>query len=147
MSYDTKRKELAQKREEKLKGDAAARAARDEAELEAVFKVLDEVGGTEEDNLLHIPNAPPHVVGHVVVRSPNRSEVARFRAMISKPAGERGAQAARASASTDMAAGCVVYPDAEKYAALLEACPGVDLEIATLCHELARAGAEVEVKK
>lgn len=147
MGYQDKLKALADARAPKLEADAKAREERDEKELEAVFAKLDEIGGTFEENVLRVPLAPATLPGHIVLRRPTKPEIGRFRAMVAKNPNDRGSNEARANASIDLGAGCVVYPEPDRYAALLDHAAGIATDVGNLAHELSAAGARDEAKK
>lgn len=149
-AFEAKLAKLRAVREPKIEAAAAERAARDTDELDAVFAALDEIGGTWEENVLQVKDAPPDRAGHVVVRRPNKGELARhrsivIRANVANP--ERGSVEARAKASSDLALNCVVYPPAEKYQALLEFAGAVSDNVFVITMRLAEGGSREDAKK
>jgi hypothetical protein len=124
---------------------AKADAARDEQkakDLEAIMLLEDKHG---ESNIAtveigHTPGLP--VV--LAVRCPSPVEVKRYRDTV-KPKRD-GTPGDPLKAAQELAAVCLVYPDAEVYKAVLEARPGTDSPLGVEAIKLSTGRAEAEGK-
>lgn len=122
----------------------AARLARDLAEMEN--DVLPAMLCNETCEILRVADAPADLPGHVVVRAPEPVEMDRFRHVMFRESKERGVVEAKSRAGGQLGASCVVYPDKERYAALVAKFSGIPDEVAKLALKMSDAGAEAEGK-
>lgn len=149
-AFEAKLAKLKAERASKVDADAVAREARDTAELDAVFAALDEHGGTWDDNVLQVKDAPAEFAGHVVVRRPTKPETSRYRALIHRAnvvSPDRGALEARTKAPGELAQSCVVYPDPDRYQQLVGFASAVPDSVFAIAMRLAEGGAREDAKK
>ncbi len=141
MTYEERLAEIQAKRD----AAKAARVKRDDAEMLGVVGEL--LLMNEEYYVVRVPDAAAELCGHVVMRPPTSGEFSMFRHTMFRDAKQAGITEARAKAGLQLAAQCRVYPDPEKYAALVDKYPAVADECGKAAYKAAEAGAEAEVKK
>ena len=128
----------------------AKRAARQETlakqadEQKAIdFQALDDAEikyGDGNITFVELPFVESGTVTLVIARTPKPAEIARFRARV-KP--KRGGDPVDATeASIELAAVCQVYPERERYDAIVEARPGITTLLAKLCVDLSAGEAK-----
>lgn len=126
-------------RKAKLSSDAAEQALRDlEAINELELKHGDE--NIASDTVAYSPGLPTMWA----VRTPTEAEIKRFRARV-KPSKD-GSPGDGIAAAVELGSACRVYPEAEAYAKLLKARPGIDTALGTAALKLS-AGAATEEGK
>lgn len=120
---------------------AAARAARDAADLETIAPMLIE---HPEYGYVAVPLAAPTLPGFVVFRPPSGAEVARFRTTLWN---DKSDAETKSKAGIALAAACRVWPSVERAQALYDAHPMAQ-DAATLeVKRLAEGGAREASKK
>lgn len=139
MGYAEKLAQLAKLRDD----EEQKRRARDEAELNDELFAL---ASDPKNVFVRVPEAPSHLPGHVICRTPGAPQIQRFREIMFRDSAQRGAIAAKASAGSDLASQTRLYPSAEKYAELVAECPMLPDKIAQLLIQAAEAGAVAEGK-
>jgi hypothetical protein len=136
-----------------LEAIEARRAARKEAlqqahdaqrvkDLEAI-DALEIEHGDSNIATLEVPYTPD-LPTMIAVRCPKPVEVKRYRDRV-KPKKD-GSPGDSLGGALELAAVCRVYPDADTYAALLEARPGVDAQLGLLAIQLSAGKAEAAGK-
>lgn len=149
-AYAKKRAELVARRAPALKVDEAARRERDVNELDAVYEKLEEIDGSFEDNVIRVPDAPPEMVGHLVLKRPEPSATAQFKSRLlagTKLDADRGASARRVDANKVYVLNCLAYPTPAQFDELVTFAPGLPESAVKLVHRLAEAGAQDDSKE
>jgi hypothetical protein len=135
--------ELAEERRAERK--AAANPARD-AQRAIDLDTINELEITHGDSNVGVLNLPysaglPTIAA---VRVPKPAEIKRYRVRIT-PKHEKD-RPDTAAAAEELAAVCVIYPDAEAYAALCAARPALAVQLGSKAVDLATGKAEAEGK-
>jgi hypothetical protein len=149
-SYQSKLAAMKSARAPKEQLAEQARRKRDLDELEAVYAALDECEGTFEDNVLRVPDAPPTLPGHIVLKRPAASATRQFKAIVlsgSKIDADRGASERRVNATKTYLLNCRVYPPLEQLEELLNLAAGIPESAIKIIHRLADLGAQDEAKE
>lgn len=125
--------EIEEKRRARREALAAQAEEQKVADLEAVNE-LEERYGDNAVTIIHVPPTPGHPT-LVAARAPNKAEVKRYRDRCApKPNGKPGDAAA---AAEELAAVCLAYPSKEIFAEMLEARPGLQLQLGVAAANLA----------
>jgi hypothetical protein len=141
---------IAEKRaqiEQQLAAIKEARAKRNEAEEE---KLLDEHGVSLLDGslvMLPLPETAPDLPGHYVGCRPLGPAMDRFRSIMWRDSGQRGATEAKARAGRELARFCLKYPSPSDFERLCDGeWAGAVDQIASALVRAAQAGLEAEGK-
>lgn len=127
---------------------AAARAERDEKEIDDVIAA--KLEKPEDRTIVRFKDAPPDIIGHVVIERPKASAVEQFRSIMWRDTSKGAASSdVKATAGRKLLAACVVWPplDDGRLDVLVKRCNGVIDAIAAEAMKLAAAGAEAEEKE
>ena len=126
-------------RREARKAALAARAAEQETrDIEALDDFEAERGDT---SVAAVRVAyTPGLTTMAIVRCPTRAEIKRFQART------KGKDPDVVAAATELAEACLLYPQGEAYAQLVEARPGLPVQLGTAAIRLATGQAEAEGK-
>lgn len=125
--------EIEEKRRARREALAAQAEEQKVADLEAVNE-LEERYGDNAVTIIHVPPTPGQPT-LVAARAPNKAEVRRYRdRCATKPNGKPGDSTA---AAEELAAVCLAYPSKEIFAEMLEARPGLQLQLGVAAANLA----------
>ncbi len=124
---------------------ANARAEKSKTEFDALVEPLlfEHIGEYFE---IECKDAPAEFPQWVVIRRPNAGEHARVMHVMFEDSRKNGAVEAKAKAGLQLGAQCRVYPEADEYARLVKAFPGVAAEVGKKAFQLAEAGADADAK-
>jgi hypothetical protein len=123
-------------RKAKLAKQAEAQRAVDLVKIDA----LEVEHGDSNIKVIEVPFTPG-LVTLAAVRAPSPPEVKRYRSRV-KPNAKTGEPGDAVAAAEELASVCRVYPGEDEYAALLEARPGLHVQLGVAAIQLAAGRAE-----
>jgi hypothetical protein len=128
--------------ETKIREAKNARAERDAANLAEIATMFD-----PDEHVKPIKiDSPASVIGYVLVRRANKQEISKYVTVLHRDPNKPGQVEERVKNGPQLARNCLVWPDTEKYDAMVALCGAVPQMIASRILEVARGKAEAEEK-